>query len=453
MGSHVEEVDWDRLDKNKLFIQGAGMFSGVTVALYPLSVIKTKQMTLPGISGGFQGFKQTASTIMRTESIPGFYRGFGTVICGTIPARVVYLTTLEWTKSQVGKAVGELGLSGPTIAGLANFAGGALASLATQSVTVPIDVISQKQMVHGDETVVARHQHTHRRTPPAAATATPAAAESISSSSSSSSSGGPSSSSCRAAGVADAPQHSSSSSSSASAAAGSSSSSSQTRTAATEAAAAEASTSGRPTTTTTSSTTAPTSKVRRIGSLQMVRLIVAEEGVAGLYRGFSASVATFVPSSAVWWGAYGAYQKLIWALRQGPEEAAGSSSSLSPASPASSGEVQVPGVVVPGQVVVPGAGHSTGEVVAVQVTSSILAGCTSSLVTTPLDLIKTRIQVSYRHDGATPTFTQVARQILREDGAAGFLRGAVPRMLNASLWGTCMVAVYEHLKRICAKEE
>ena len=34
--------------------------------------------------------------------------------------------------------------------------------------------------------------------------------------------------------------------------------------------------------------------------------------MVGLYRGFTASVATFVPSSAIWWGAYGGYQKFIW---------------------------------------------------------------------------------------------------------------------------------------------
>ena len=36
------------------------------------------------------------------------------------------------------------------------------------------------------------------------------------------------------------------------------------------------------------------------------------EGLLGLYRGFGLSIVTFVPSSALWWGAYGGYQKLIW---------------------------------------------------------------------------------------------------------------------------------------------
>ena len=106
----------------------ARSWQGVTTVLYPLTVIKTKQMTLPGIEAGLQvrglghpcigrcmklaclavgltaracqwrrrsmppelqGARQTASTVYRQEGIAGFYRGFGTVICGTIPARVV----------------------------------------------------------------------------------------------------------------------------------------------------------------------------------------------------------------------------------------------------------------------------------------------------------------------------------------------------------------------------
>jgi solute carrier family 25 protein 44 len=39
-----KEVTWNNIDKYKFFVTGAGMFSGVTCALYPLSVIKTRQM-------------------------------------------------------------------------------------------------------------------------------------------------------------------------------------------------------------------------------------------------------------------------------------------------------------------------------------------------------------------------------------------------------------------------
>ena len=42
--------------------------------------------------------------------------------------------------------------------------------------------------------------------------------------------------------------------------------------------------------------------------------MIQREGLRGLYRGFGLSVATFVPSSAVWWSAYGGYQKALWQL-------------------------------------------------------------------------------------------------------------------------------------------
>ncbi|KAF4356483.1 uncharacterized protein LOC133038142 [Cannabis sativa] len=39
---------------------------------------------------------------MRHEGFRGFYRGFGTSLMGTIPARALYMTALEVTKSNVG---------------------------------------------------------------------------------------------------------------------------------------------------------------------------------------------------------------------------------------------------------------------------------------------------------------------------------------------------------------
>ena len=39
---------------------------------------------------------------------------------------------------------------------------------------------------------------------------------------------------------------------------------------------------------------------QRQNGLQLARQIVTQEGVRGLYRGFGASIATFVPSSAIW---------------------------------------------------------------------------------------------------------------------------------------------------------
>ena len=37
------EIDWQMLDKSKFFFLGAALFSGVSAALYPVVVLKTRQ--------------------------------------------------------------------------------------------------------------------------------------------------------------------------------------------------------------------------------------------------------------------------------------------------------------------------------------------------------------------------------------------------------------------------
>ena len=43
-GRLPKEIDWEHLDKSKFFLNGVGAFSLATLALYPLSVVKTRQM-------------------------------------------------------------------------------------------------------------------------------------------------------------------------------------------------------------------------------------------------------------------------------------------------------------------------------------------------------------------------------------------------------------------------
>ena len=92
-----------------------GFLQGVTTCLFPLTVLKTRQMAIQGAPTGLwvrylhvlflrlhlalaelhityysmQGAKETAKIILRTDGIPGLYRGFGTVVFGAIPARIV----------------------------------------------------------------------------------------------------------------------------------------------------------------------------------------------------------------------------------------------------------------------------------------------------------------------------------------------------------------------------
>ena len=288
---------------------------------------------------------------------------------------------LELLKSNVGKAAAKLDLPDATVAGVANFAGGAGASLATQVVSVPIDVISQRQMVAGTEGLSS-----------AASSATSRAAAAAAGSSSTAAAGHPPSSSSST------PPQSRGSSTHL-----------HSRSASVDAAAAARGSSGSGTS-------------LRFTTSHIVCAILKEEGFRGLYRGFGSSVATFVPSSALWWGSYGMYQKLLWsalygnpAQQQQQDASAGPGSSAAPARPT-----------------------STQQVVLVQSLASVMAGATSSVLTNPLDLIKTRIQVANKQLGQSATFRSVLGDILRQEGLAGLLRGEQPIPSRAAWPITCL---------------
>ncbi|KAF7134837.1 hypothetical protein RHSIM_Rhsim08G0076000 [Rhododendron simsii] len=142
------EINWDKLDKTKFYVVGAGIFTGVTVALYPVSLVKTRLQVASNDAVERSAFSLIRG-ILRTDGITGLYRGFGTVITGAIPARIIFLTALETTKVAAFRLVEPFKLSEPTQAALANGIAGMAASLCSQAVFVPVDVVSQRLMVQG----------------------------------------------------------------------------------------------------------------------------------------------------------------------------------------------------------------------------------------------------------------------------------------------------------------
>lgn len=137
------DIDWHMLDKSKFFFLGAALFSGVSAALYPVVVLKTRQQISPTPISCFK----MSFAIMRHEGFRGFYRGFGTSLMGTIPARALYMAALEVTKSSVGTVTLKLGYSDTTAMAIANAAAGLSSAMAAQLVWTPIDVVSQRLMV------------------------------------------------------------------------------------------------------------------------------------------------------------------------------------------------------------------------------------------------------------------------------------------------------------------
>ncbi|XP_059285407.1 uncharacterized protein LOC132038929 [Lycium ferocissimum] len=139
------DIDWEMLDKSKFFFLGAALFSGVSGALYPMVVLKTRQQVM---STQIPCLKMAVS-MLRNEGYRGFYRGFGTSLTGTIPARALYMGALEMTKSSVGTVTVQLGFSEASGSAIANAAAGLAAAMAAQLVWTPVDVVSQRLMVQG----------------------------------------------------------------------------------------------------------------------------------------------------------------------------------------------------------------------------------------------------------------------------------------------------------------
>lgn len=139
------DVDWHMLDKSRFFFLGAVLFSGVSAALYPFVVLKTRQQ----VSAAHVSCFKMCSSIMRYEGFRGFYRGFGTSLMGTIPARALYMAALEVTKSSIGGATVRLGFSDTSATAISNAAAGLSSAMAAQLVWTPVDVVSQRLMVQG----------------------------------------------------------------------------------------------------------------------------------------------------------------------------------------------------------------------------------------------------------------------------------------------------------------
>lgn len=134
-----EEIQWRKLDKGKFFLHGAALFSAVSAVLYPVVVLKTRKQV---------GERNTAAAaVVRAEGFRGLYRGFGTSLAGTVPARAVYMTALEVTKGEVGVVAVRVGCTEATASTVANAAGGLSAAVAAQLVWTPVDVVSQRLMV------------------------------------------------------------------------------------------------------------------------------------------------------------------------------------------------------------------------------------------------------------------------------------------------------------------
>ncbi|KAJ6796233.1 putative solute carrier family 25 member 44 [Iris pallida] len=156
------------------------------------------------------------------------------------------------------------------------------------------------------------------------------------------------------------------------------------------------------------------------GPFDVIRKILKVEGYRGLYRGFGLTILTQSPATALWWGVYGAAQHAIWRSLDYGVDSKEKPSEL--------------------------------DLVTVQATAGTIAGACSSVITTPIDTIKTRLQVMDNFGTGRPSVMKTTKLLLQTDGWMGFYRGFAPRFLNMSIYGTSMIVTYELIKRLSVKE-
>ena len=238
-------IEWQDLDKKKYFLFAPTFFVGVRVLIYPFNLIKTR-LFMQDKKSIYKGTIDAFFKIIKHEGVKGLYRGFFVNSMGLISGQV-YIVTYELLRSRLhGYRTEMKGL----------LAGGG-ATLFAQTITVPIDVITQHRMMSGQVRTVKKLEK---------------------------------------------------------------------------------------------GWTTP----KLPSSVDVVRNILKARGPRGLFQGYTISIMTYAPNSALWWSMYGGFfqRSADYGLTQ----------------------------LLP--------------LPLVQACSGMLAGLVSSILTNPLDLIRTRYQVS-----------------------------------------------------------
>ncbi|XP_068595641.1 solute carrier family 25 member 44a [Brachionichthys hirsutus] len=305
----IRIIEWEDLDKRKFYSLSVFMSLTTRATVYPASLIRTRLQVQKGTalySGTFDAFFK----ILRAEGVRGLYRGF-MVNTFTLASGQAYITTYELTRRYVSRY-------SPSNTVKSVVAGGA-ASLVAQTITVPIDVVSQQLMMQGQG---GEHLGRFRAKPKTALAAS---------------------------------KHK------------------------------------------------PTFGQTRDITVQ----IFAADGFRGFYRGYVASLLTYIPNSALWWPFYHFYAERL--------------SSLAPS--------ECPHLFL-------------------QALAGPMAAATASTITNPMDVVRARVQVEGR-SSVVGTF----KQLLAEEGAGGLAKGLSARIISSLPTSLLIVLGYETLKKLSLRAD
>ncbi|XP_061678249.1 solute carrier family 25 member 44a [Syngnathoides biaculeatus] len=304
----IRIIEWEDLDKRKFYSLGVLMTLGTRATVYPASLIRTRLQVQKG-RAVYSGTVDAFCKILRAEGVRGLYRGF-MVNTFTLVSGQAYITTYELARRYVSRHS-----SSNTLKSVV--AGGA-ASLVAQTITVPVDVVSQHLMMQGQ----GEHSGRFKARPKMML-----------------------------------------------------------------AAAKRGLTFGQ----------------TRDISVQ----IFAADGFRGFYRGYVASLLTYIPNSALWWPFYHFYAEQL--------------SLMAPS--------ECPHLIL-------------------QALAGPMAAATASTITNPMDVVRARVQVEGR-SSVVETF----KQLLAEEGLGTMTKGLSARIISSTPTSVLIVVGYETLKRLSLRDD
>ncbi|XP_063371970.1 solute carrier family 25 member 44 [Cydia amplana] len=141
---------------------------------------------------------------------------------------------------------------------------------------------------------------------------------------------------------------------------------------------------------------------------EVARRVYQQHGLLGYYRGYLASLAAYVPNSALWWALYTAYQDEL--LKICPTWVS----------------------------------H-----LLIQCVAGTLGGFTTTILTNPLDIVRARLQVE-----GVGTMRKVFKDLWAEEGLWGlYAKGLSARLLQSACFSSSIILGYETIKRLAVADQ
>lgn len=145
-----EEHEYEGLPPN--FSLGANMAAGAFAGIaehsvmYPIDLLKTRmQVVNPSPQAVYSSISNALATISKREGFRSLWRGLSSVVLGAGPAHAVYFASYETVKHALGGNEGGKDEHHP----IAAAASGAAATIASDALMNPFDVIKQRMQMHG----------------------------------------------------------------------------------------------------------------------------------------------------------------------------------------------------------------------------------------------------------------------------------------------------------------